>query len=63
MLDDYVRRFLERTERYDRMIFAVHSPQGDLIAPDDEPVRVWKNEHITRLAVRLGLGEWTANRL
>jgi hypothetical protein len=64
MLDEYVQRFKARRDRYDRMIFAVHSPtQDDLVTPEDEPVQVWNGERIAQLAVRLGLGEWISNRL
>jgi hypothetical protein len=62
-LDDYVERFRARRERYHRMIFAVHSPIGTLMAPVGEPVQVWNGDRIARLAVQLGLGEWIANRL
>ena len=63
-LNDYVKRFQARREFYDRMIFAVHSPVGTLAPPDDEPeVQVWEGNRIAELAVRLGLGEWIANRL
>jgi hypothetical protein len=63
VLDDYVERFNNRRDRYDRMIFAVHSPVGALIAPKGEPVQVWTGNHIARLVVQLGLGEWVAQRL
>ena len=63
VLDDYVKRFQARRDRYHRMIFAVHSPIGTLAPPEDKPVDVWKGNRIAELAVRLGLGEWIANRL
>lgn len=63
VLDDYVRRFRERRERYQRMIFAVHTPRGGLETPPGEPVQVWTGDHIAKLVVRLGLGEWVASRL
>jgi hypothetical protein len=62
-LDDYVDRFAERRERYQRMIFAVHTPRGALKAPPDQPIQVWAGEHIAKLVVRLGLGDWVANRI
>jgi hypothetical protein len=62
MLDDYVERFQARRERYHRMIFAVHSPDGT-VTPPGEPVQVWKGDRIAQLAVQLGLGEWIANRV
>ena len=40
VFDDYVSRFVERRERYDRMIFAVHTPRGNLRPPDGLPVQV-----------------------
>lgn len=63
MLDDYVGRFNERRERYHRMIFAVHTPTGALRPPADKPVQVWSVDRIAQLVVRLGLGEWVANRI
>jgi hypothetical protein len=63
VLDDYVQRFQERREYYHRMIFAVHSPKGDLKPPEDEPVQVWEGDRVAQLAVQLGLGEWIANRM
>lgn len=62
-LDDYARRFAERRDRYQRMIFAVHSPKGALLTPKDQPIQVWAGDHIANLVVRLGLGDWVANRL
>jgi hypothetical protein len=63
-LNDYVKRFQARTDFYTRMIFAVHSPIGNLTPPEDEPaVQVWEGNRIAELAVRLGLGEWIADRL
>jgi hypothetical protein len=63
VLSDYVERFKARRERYDRMIFAVHSPIGMLTPPAGQPVQIWAGDRIARLAVQLGLGEWVANRL
>jgi hypothetical protein len=63
VLDDYARRFAERRDRYQRMIFAVHSPKGSLQTPLGQPVQVWAGDHIAKLVVRLGLGDWVASRL
>ncbi len=63
VLDQYLAKFLDRRERYSRMIFAVHSPKGTLKTPEYEPVRVWTGEWIARLVVRHGLGDWVASRL
>jgi hypothetical protein len=63
VLDDYVLKFGERRERYQRMIFAVHTPRGTLTPPDGQPVHLWTGERIAQLVVRLGLGEWVAKRL
>jgi hypothetical protein len=63
VLDDYVRRFRERRERYARMIFAVHSVKGKLTVPADEPIQVWDGNHIAQLVVALGLGNWVGRRL
>lgn len=62
-LDDYVDRFRERRERYDRMIFAVHSPKGGLSAPAGEPIQVWDGPKVAELVVRLGLGDWVSKRI
>ena len=62
-LDDYVRRFADRRDRYDRMIFVVHSPKGELRAPANEPVQVWDGPKVAELVVRLGLGDWLAKRV
>jgi hypothetical protein len=62
-LVDYIDRFEAQSDRYARMIFAVHDPQG-LSPPTDDPrVQVWTGERIAQLVVRLGLGEWVENRL
>lgn len=63
VLDDYVGRFRARRERYDRMIFAVHSPRGSLATPPGEPVQVWDGPKVAELVVRLGLGDWVAKRV
>lgn len=62
-LDDYVGRFRARRDHYDRMIFAVHSPTGPLVAPEGEPVQVWDGPKAAELVVRLGLSDWVAKRL
>ena len=48
-LDDYVKRFADRRDRYQRMIFAVHSPRGELCAPMIEPVQVWDGPKVAEL--------------
>jgi hypothetical protein len=64
MLDDYIKRFRERRDFYARMIFAVHSPKGELTPPADLPaVQVWTGDRVAQLVVRLGLGEWVESRL
>ena len=63
VLDDYVSRFNNRRERYNRMIFAVHSPTGNLSPRTDQPVSVWAGKQIAQLVVKLGLGDWVARRL
>ena len=61
-LDDYVRRFTEREELYQRMIFAVHSPTPNLSEPTDRRIQIWGRKKIADLAVRLGLADWIAKR-
>ena len=63
VLDDYIAKFGARRERYDRMIFAVHTSRGTLTPPKDQPVQIWDGDRIAQLVVRLGLGEWVAHRL
>ncbi len=57
-LNRYVERFEAQSDRYARMIFAVHTSEG-LTAPADDPrIQVWTGERIAPLVVGLGLGEW-----
>jgi hypothetical protein len=63
VLDRYVERFNKERDRYQRMIFAVHSPTEQLSQPPDVAVQVWTGERISALIVRLGLGEWVESRL
>ena len=63
VLNDYIARFSERRDFYSRMIFAVHTPQGDLTVPGDLPVQVWAGDRLAHLVVLLGLGEWVESRL
>jgi hypothetical protein len=62
VLDDYVARFKDRRDHFQRMIFAVHSPNGKLTPPTGEPVQVWEREKISDLVVKLGLGDWIGKR-
>jgi hypothetical protein len=64
VLDCYIDQFKEQSDRYARMIFAVHSPDAKLTAPaNDHRVQLWTGDRIARLVVRLGLGEWVESRL
>ena len=64
VLDGYVEKFKERSDFYKRMIFAVHSPDGDLTPPVDLPtVQLWTSDRVAELVVRLGLGEWVEKRI
>jgi hypothetical protein len=63
VLDDYVERFNARRDRYQRMIFAVHSPVGLLTKPAGEPISIWTGKEIAERVVKLGLGDWVAARL
>ena len=60
VLADYVARFRGRA-RYQRMIFAVHTPRGELTA-DDPDVQIWDGPKIAELVVKHGLGDWVASR-
>lgn len=62
-LDDYVSKFTAQKDRYNRMIFAVHSPSGVLKPPTGQSVQVWTGKKIAHLVVKLGLGDWVAKRL
>jgi hypothetical protein len=63
VLDDYVSRFKNQRDRYDRMIFAVHTAKGKLTPPDGQSVQIWADGRIAQLVVRCGLGDWVAARL
>jgi hypothetical protein len=63
VLNDYVGRFDDASDRYARMFFAVHSPVGKLMPPNDPRVQVWTGEKVAQLVVRLGLGEWVENKV
>jgi hypothetical protein len=55
--DDYKRLFDAGRQSYSRMIFAVHSPRGQIKKPSDPAVHLWTREEIAKLVVSLGLGE------
>jgi hypothetical protein len=64
VMNEYVRRFSARRERYARMIFAVHNKTGSqLSSPNDLPVQVWTGDRLANLVVHLGLGEWVGQKL
>jgi hypothetical protein len=63
VFNEYIERFQAQRDRYARMIFAVHKPQGTLDAPTDQPVQVRHRERIADLVVRLGLGAWLEKRV
>ena len=63
VLNDYVAQFSNQRDRYARMIFAVHSPIGDLTTPAGLPVHLWTCDRIAEFVVHAGLGEWVESRL
>ncbi len=63
VFDDYLARFNTRREHYNRMIFAVHSPDGVIMPPPGQPIAIWSGHDIARRVVKLGLGDWVATRL
>jgi hypothetical protein len=63
VLDGYMERFSNQSERYKRMIFAVHSPRGELRAPAGLPVQVWTCDRVADFVVHAGLGKWVESRL
>lgn len=63
VLNHYVKQFEDRRDHFARMIFAVHSPSGDLTPPADIPVQVWSGKRVAELVVHLGLGKWVENKL
>ncbi|MBF0168282.1 MAG: hypothetical protein HQL45_11695 [Alphaproteobacteria bacterium] len=63
VFNDYVARFSQRRDRYARMIFAVHTTQGNITPPNDLPVQIWERDTLAQLAVRLGLGQWIESKL
>jgi hypothetical protein len=62
-LDRYISLFRNRRDRYQHMIFAVHSPSGVLTAGDHKRIQVWSGDRIAELVVKYGLGDWIAARL
>jgi hypothetical protein len=64
VLNGYIEKFNARPERYARMIFAVHTPKGKLMVPENlSTVQLWEGDRVAHLVVRLGLGEWVEDRL
>ena len=63
VLDDYVEQFNNQRDRYARMIFAVHTPSGELRVPADLPVQLWTCDRVAQFVVHVGLGEWVESRL
>jgi hypothetical protein len=63
VLDDYAERFQQRRDRYQRMIFAVHTKRGVLTPPGDPHIQLWDGERIAMLVVKLGLADWVASRI
>jgi Restriction endonuclease len=63
VLNNYVEQFENQRDRYARMIFAVHSPVGELKTPADLPVQLWTCDRVAALVVYAGLGEWVESRL
>jgi len=52
VLNDYIERFKQRRKLYARMIFAVHSPTGELKPPADiQVVQVWTGDSVAELVV------------
>lgn len=63
VLNDYIKRFAERRDRYARMIFTVHTERGQLKPAPNKHIQVWNGDRLAELVVRLGLGEWVGRRL
>lgn len=63
VFNGYLKKFSERRQQFHRMIFAVHTPKTTLTPPSGQPVQIWAGDYISQLVVRLGLGEWVANRI
>ena len=63
VLNGYVEQFNNQRDRYARMIFAVHSPSGELRAPADLLVQLWTCDRVAEFVVHAGLGEWVESRL
>lgn len=60
-LNDYIEQF-ENAPHYSRMIFAVHTPQGELDTGGREKVHIWTGKKLSELVVRLGLGGWIESK-
>ena len=63
VLNYYVAEFAKRRDRYDRMIFVVHTTQGNVAPPEDRAIRLWTGPTVAKLVVQLGLGDWIMGRV
>jgi hypothetical protein len=62
--DDYLQRYSERRTVYSRMIFAVHTLKGEITVPNERSdLHLWSRVILSKLAVRLGLGEWLEGKI
>jgi hypothetical protein len=53
----YCEPFKRNRQQYRRMIFAVHTPGGELRPRASPAIQLWTSGKIVELVVRLGLGE------
>lgn len=61
VLDDYIGR-MDDNPGFSRLIFACHTPQGPLRAPDRPDVTIWSGEPLAAAALRNGLLDWLIAR-
>lgn len=61
VLDDYIKRF-DADPSLARLIFACHSPQGRLQAPERPEVTIWSEAALAEASLRSGLLDWLIAR-
>lgn len=61
VLDDYIER-LDANPGLARLIFACHTPQGALQAPDRPEVTIWSGQVLAEASLRSGLLDWLIAR-
>ena len=54
----------DETGSYDRLIFACHSPKGQMASPPERrDVQIWAGRELAAVTLRLGLADWVIERV